>query len=136
MLRSVLLLTVLLAVSPTVHAEVSDIDSAALERLIASGVPVIDIRTPAEWHQTGIIEGSHLQTFFDELGRYDARAWMSAVRSIAASDQPVVLICHSGGRSGAVSRLLTTQFDYRQVYNARAGIAQWITEGRPTVPHR
>lgn len=136
MLRSVLLITALVAVSATVQAEVSDIDNAALVRLIASGVTVIDIRTPAEWNQTGVIEGSHLQTFFDELGRYDARAWMSAVRSIAAPDQPVVLVCHSGGRSSAVSRLLTMQFDYQRVYNVHAGIAHWIAEGRPTIPHR
>ncbi|MCY4429001.1 MAG: rhodanese-like domain-containing protein [Rhodospirillales bacterium] len=136
MLRSALLITTLLAISTTVHAEVSDIDSAVLERLVASGVPVIDIRTPEEWRETGVIEGSYLQTFFDEQGRYDARAWMAAIESIAASDQPVVLICRSGGRSSAVGRLLTKQFDYRRVYNVHAGIAQWIAEGRPTVPHR
>ena len=63
MLRSALLITTLLAISTTVHAEVSDIDSAVLERLVASGVPVIDIRTPEEWRETGVIEGSYLQTF-------------------------------------------------------------------------
>ena len=136
MLRPALLLTALLAVGTAAHADVSEIDNTALARLLASGVPVIDIRTPEEWRRTGIIEGSHLQTFFDREGRYDARAWLSAIEAIAAADQPVVLICHSGGRSGAVSRLLADRFHYRNVYDVPAGIARWIAEGRATVPHR
>ena len=138
MLRSVLLATALLAVavSTPARAEVSDIDNTELERLLSNGVSVVDIRTPEEWAQTGIIEGSHLQTFFDREGRYDARAWLSAVTAITTTGEPIVLICHSGGRSEAVSRLLSDAFGYQRVYNVHKGIAQWIAEGRPTIPHR
>ena len=136
MLKLALLVVLTLTVSTPAHAEVSDIGNGSLEQLLSEGVAVIDIRRPDEWIQTGVIEGSHLQTFFDEEGRYDVRAWMAAITPIAASDQPIVLICRSGGRSAAVSRLLSQQLGYRRVYNVHEGILQWIAEGRPTVPYR
>ncbi len=131
--RSMIPVLVLLAASASLRAEVTHVDSAALERLIETGVPVVDIRTPEEWEATGVIEGSHLLTFFDARGHYDVRAWLSALSAIAASDEPFALICHSGGRSGRVGRFLDGQLDYRRVHEVRGGIAQWIAEGRPTV---
>ena len=41
-----------------VSAEVINIDNAELARLVAKGVPVIDIRTAGEWKSTGVIPGS------------------------------------------------------------------------------
>ena len=101
------------------------------------GVPVIDIRTPEEWRETGIIEGSRLLTFFDAHGRYDARAWLSQLSAIASSrDDPFVLICDSGGRSALVGHFLDTQLGYRRVLDVPGGIAQWRAEDRPTVEPR
>ena len=97
------------------------------------GVPVIDIRTPEEWRDTGIIEGSHLLTFFDAQGRYDVRAWLSKLAAIASRDDAFALICDSGGRSGAVSRLLDGRLGYRYVFDVPGGIARWMAEDRPTV---
>ena len=133
---SILLVAALLAGSTPLHADVTHIDSVALERLLQRGVPVVDIRTPEEWSDTGIIEGSRLLTFFDAQGRYDFRAWLSELAAIAAQDEPFALICDSGGRSGVVSQLLDERLGYRRVYNVPGGIAQWIAEDRPTVDHR
>lgn len=131
--RSMLLMLALLVGSAPLHAEVTHVDNAALERLLETGAPLVDIRTPEEWEATGVIEGSHLLTFFDARGRYDARAWLSQLSAIAAPDEPFALICHSGGRSGLVSRFLDGRLDYQRIHDARGGIAQWIAEGRPTV---
>ena len=136
MLRWILPIAALLAGSAPLRAEIAHIDGAALQRLIASGVPVVDVRTVAEWNRTGVIEGSRLLTFFDAEGRYDVRAFMSKLAAVAAPDRPVAVICHSGGRSEAVSRLLDGRFGYRRVYNVRGGIAKWIGEGRSTVDRR
>ena len=35
-----------------------------------------------------------------------------------------------------VSQFLDGRLGYRRVYNVPGGIAQWITEDRPTVEHR
>ena len=54
------LAALLLALS--VRAEVIDIDNGELARLSAAGVPIIDIRTVAEWQQSGVVQGSRLIT--------------------------------------------------------------------------
>ena len=133
MLRTMILTVALLAGSAPLRAEVAHVDNATLERLLEAGVPVVDIRTPEEWEATGIIEGSHLLTFFDAQGNYDARAWLSALSAIAAPDAPVAIICHSGGRSDIVSRFLDGQVGYQHVHDVHEGISQWIAEGRSTV---
>ena len=133
MARWLLPVAALLALCAPLRAEIAHIDGATLQRLMQGGVPVVDVRTRAEWDRTGVVEGSHLLTFFDAEGRYDVRAWMTRLVEIAGPDRPVAVICHSGGRSKAVSRLLDRRFRYQRVYNVEGGIAKWIKEGRPTV---
>jgi len=133
MLRRIILVVALLTGAASLHADVTRVDGAALEELLKQGVPVVDIRTPEEWKTTGVIEGSHLLTFFDSQGRYDVPAWLAGLSKIAAPDEPVAIICHSGGRSAVVSRFLDSQVEYRRVHDVHEGIARWIEEGRPTV---
>ena len=136
MLRFVVFCALLVVGSMPLHADVIHVDSAELQQLRTEGVPVIDVRRPEEWSKTGVIEGSHLLTFFDAKGRYDLGQWMPALAAIAESDRPVALICRSGKRSVRVARLLDEQFGYRHVYSARDGISGWIEEGRSTVDRR
>ena len=133
MLKWFVTVAAFLALAAPLRAEIAHVDGATLQRLMQGGVPVVDVRTRAEWDKTGVIEGSHLLTFFDADGRYDVRAWMSKLVEIAGPEQPVAILCHSGGRSKAVSRLLDKHFRYRRVYNVRDGIAKWIEDGRATV---
>ncbi len=127
-----LLLGICLAfASLAARAEVIDIDNAQLAELVANGVPVIDIRLPAEWEETGIVAGSHLNTFFDERGRSDPAAWLAKIKPYAAAEQPVVVICRSGNRTRAVSRFLSQQAGYATVYNVKAGIKGWLAERWP-----
>jgi len=70
----------LLAVIPLIfvtnaYAELIHITDEKLLALIDAGTPVIDVRRADEWKKTGVIEDSHLLTFFDKRGRYDAPAW-------------------------------------------------------------
>jgi len=98
-----------------VHAEIIDIDNAELARLSAAGVPIVDIRTAAEWRETGVIPGSHLLTFFDAIGQHNPPAWLEQLKPIVKPDQPVIVICRSGNRTQAVSRFLSQQAGYRTV---------------------
>jgi rhodanese-related sulfurtransferase len=113
------------------RAEVIDIDNAALARLAASGVPLIDVRTASEWEQTGIVPGSHLLTFFDERGKSDPAAWLQKAKAIAGPGDPLIVICRSGNRTRDVSRLLSQQAGYTKVYNVKNGFLAWAKEGRP-----
>ena len=135
MLRIVVFCAMLVAGAVPLHADVTQVDSAGLERLRAEGVPVIDVRRAEEWRETGVIEGSHLLTFYDAEGRYDLERWLPALGRIAEAGQPVAFICRSGKRSGRVARLLDERFGYSRVYTAQGGILGWIGEGRSTVEH-
>lgn len=114
-----------------VEAAVIDIDNAELAKLMAAGVPLIDIRTAPEWQQSGIVPGSHLLTFFDERGQANPGAWLAAARNIARANEAVIVICRTGNRTKAVSQFLSLQAGYVKVYNVKHGIRAWAKEGRP-----
>ncbi|WP_457676951.1 rhodanese-like domain-containing protein [Thiolapillus sp.] len=114
-------------------AAVTNIDNEELEKLISQGVPIIDIRRPDEWRQTGVVKGSHLITFFDKRGNYNVRAWLDKLAPIAGKDDPFILICRTGNRTGTVSRFLDQKLGYSKVYNVQKGITDWIAKGKPVV---
>ncbi|WP_265942693.1 rhodanese-like domain-containing protein [Dechloromonas sp. A34] len=129
-----LLLACLIAAAGFAHAEVIDIDNAELDKLMKSGVPVVDIRLQSEWEETGIVGGSKLLTFFDERGKAEPAAWLEKVKPIAKPNEPLVVICRSGNRTKAVSQFLSQQAGYAKVYNVKQGIKGWIANGGPVVP--
>lgn len=129
-----LLACLLLLALPAAHADVIDIDNGQLDKLLKSGVPIIDIRLPAEWEETGVVAGSKLLTFFDEHGRADAAGWLDKVKPIAKPKEPVIVICRSGNRTKAVSQFLSQQAGYATVYNVKNGIKGWIAAGAPVIP--
>ncbi len=131
-MKKMLFFLLLLTALP-VSATVTNIDNAALEQLIAEGVPVIDIRRAEEWQQTGVVKGSHLITFFDKKGHYDVAAWLNKLAPIAGKDQPFILICRTGNRTGTVSNFLDRKLGYTKVYNVQKGITDWIAKGKPVV---
>jgi len=134
MLGKFLLPLLALSFPLVLRAEVVDIGNAELARLLAAGVPVIDIRTAGEWRETGVVPNSRLLTFFDERGRADAPGWLQQVQGVAKPDSPVIVICRSGNRTRTASQFLTQQGGYRTVYNVRDGIRAWAAEGRPLAP--
>ena len=113
------------------HAELTGIGNEKLQSLLNAGVPVIDVRRADEWAELGIVEGSHLMTFFDKEGRYDAKAWFDTFSNKVDTDQPFVLICHSGTRTSIIGKWLGKQLD--EVYHLEDGITGWIDEKRPVV---
>ena len=126
------LLALLLSAWPAV-AEVVQLDNRTLEQLMAEGVAVVDVRTPGEWQATGVVEGSHLLTFFDEKGRYDARAWLAELERLVPGGQPVILICATGGRTGVISKFLSQDVGRAGVHNVTGGISTWIGANKPVV---
>jgi rhodanese-related sulfurtransferase len=129
-----LLLLFLALTALTARADVVDIGNVETERLLKSGVTIIDIRTQPEWEETGILPGSHLITFFDERGRADPAAWLDKVKPFAKPGDPVIVICRSGNRTKAVSQFLAKQAGYSTVYNVKDGIRGWQREKYPVVP--
>ena len=124
-----------ISLSSGAFAAITDVDNVALTELIEQGVPVIDVRRQDEWANTGTIEGSHLMTFFDKNGRYDAKAWLAELDKLVSIDEPFVLICAAGVRSQNIAQLLDARLGYTGVHNVKKGIDHWIKKGQAVVPH-
>jgi rhodanese-related sulfurtransferase len=129
-LAALLVLLVSLAGAPAAAGEVIEVDSAGLQRLIVAGLPVVDIRRPDEWRQTGVVPESHLITFLDASGRIDP-AFFESMTSAVKATQPVALICRTGNRSQLAARLLAARLGYGRVYSVAGGIESWISDRRP-----
>ena len=132
LIKSHLKIIVFLIVSAQANADVQPADNDKIISLMKQGVPLIDIRTNSEWQNTGIIKNSKLLTFFDRDGKSDVKSWMNKLREMAKKDQPLIIICRSGRRSGIVSDMLVNEENYSEVYNANSGIMAWINSGLET----
>ena len=114
-------------------AGIHEVNNDEIIILMGKGIPLIDIRTKSEWHQTGVIKKSKLLTFFDKDGNYNIEEWMSKLREIADKQDPVIIICRSGRRSRIVANLLDQKVFYSTVYHATDGIISWIDAKKITV---
>ena len=132
LIKSNLKIIIFLIVSAQANADVQPADNDKIISLMKQGVPLIDIRTNSEWQNTGIIKNSKLLTFFDRDGKSDVKSWMNKLREMAKKDQPLIIICKSGRRSGIVSDMLVNEENYSEVYNANSGIMAWIKSGLET----
>ena len=111
--------------SQSSFADAQKVSTGHLKNLISEGVPLIDIRTPGEWSETGIIEGSYQITFFNEKGEVNISQWLLDFDKIADRQKPFILICRSGRRTGVVSKYLDKNFDFLKIYDATDGINGW-----------
>ena len=124
----------LIALSASVFsAEVKDINVNELKNLISEGVTVIDVRTPGEWNQTGIVEGSIPIMFFDEKRKAHPIEWMNQASDYIQPGDDVAIICRTGSRSKVIGKYLIRQHGFESVYNVKGGIVSWVKNGNKTV---
>ena len=119
--------------SAQLFAEIIEVNNNKIKELMEHGVPLIDIRTEKEWHNTGIINESKLLTFFDYEGNYNADKWIQELGEIAGKNDPLIIICRSGRRSRIVSNLLEKKANYVKIFHATNGILSWIDSNNKTV---
>lgn len=127
------LLVAILFLSVSLFAELTNrpIDKA----LIESGVQIVDIRTPGEWVETGLVKGSIPIMFFDERGQYDVATFLDKLRKQVDTSKEFALICRTGSRTVPVSDFLSKKFDYK-VINITGGIMNGMRNGIPLEPYR
>jgi len=127
-----------LLTSLSLAAGFSDIDNTQLKALQAKGVPVIDIRTPQEWKETGIIKGAHQMMFFDIQGNAHAKEWLNALSNVVKDKKtPFILYCAHANRTKAVGNWLVDKLGYTHVYELKGGIEYgWRDLGEKTVKAR
>ncbi len=113
-------------------AEIYEVNNEKIKMLLENDVPLIDIRTEGEWYETGVINSSHLLTFFDKDGSYDFRKWMIELGEIANKNGPVIIICRSGRRSRIVSNMIIKENSEYLIYHSTNGIKSWIESNNKT----
>lgn len=85
---------------------------------------IVDLRTPAEINQTGIIEGAIVMNF--NAGDFDKK-----VKQLD-KNHPVFLYCAAGGRSASAAQQLQQQ-GFKTVYDFSPGMSGWLRAGNKTV---
>jgi len=133
-LKTIVTITALLT-SLSLADGFGEVDVKQFKQLQASGVPIIDIRTPQEWRETGIIKGSHMMMFFDATGKVDTPKWMKELSKVSPDKKsPIIIYCAHANRSKVLGKWLTKEQGYQKVYELKGGIAYgWIDLGESTV---
>ncbi len=131
-MKKILLILSFLSVS--LFADFKTVDVEAFAKLQAKGYPVIDIRTPGEWKQTGIIEGAHKMMFFTPSGQADVAGWFFELGHLVKDKKtPILLYCAHANRSKSLGKGLV-EMGFENVYELKGGIENgWIKAGKKTV---
>ena len=122
--KIILIINVLVA--SFAFSDVIEIGNIELKSLLQKKIPLIDIRREDEWKSTGIVENSILMTFFDKNGKANTNEWLKELNKIANKNDPVILICRTGRRTGIISKFLSEKVGYRLIYDVTDGITDWI----------
>ena len=129
--KIILIINVL--VTSFAFSDVIEIGNIELKSLLQKKIPLIDIRRKDEWKSTGIVENSILMTFFDKNGKANTNEWLKELTKIANKNDPVILICRTGRRTGIISKFLSEKVGYRLIYDVTDGITDWIKKGNTVV---
>lgn len=97
-----------------------------VEQMKATGGLIVDIRTPPEWAETGVIEGAELVTFTDP------ESFLARVGPQLADGRDLVLVCRSGNRTAAAAKALEGRIPNR-IVSIDGGMRQVISTGYQTV---
>ena len=129
--KIILIINVLVA--SFAFSDVIEIGNIELKSLLQKNIPLIDIRRKDEWKSTGIVDNSILMTFFDKNGKTNTNEWLKELNKIANKNDPVILICRTGRRTGIISKFLSEKVGYRLIYDVTDGITDWIKKGNTVV---
>jgi rhodanese-related sulfurtransferase len=100
---------------PSYDRQVRQVSPAEAEALVASGVRVLDVRTPQEYSGLGHIPGATL---------LPVQIVASAPAVLGDLDAPVLVTCEHAVRSKVATRLLV-QAGFTQVHELATGMAGW-----------
>jgi len=105
------------------------------QKLLDSNITIIDIRTPGEWKETGLLKGAIPIMFFDERGGYNINAFLSELNKHVKPGEEFALICRSGSRTRTVSNFLDKELGYK-VINLQGGMLYAIGSHLSVEPYK
>lgn len=139
MIRNVLLVIFMVIAAPAVAShDILEADVAWREAK-AGKLVIIDIRSAAEWKDTGIPKGARTVTIHDPKG---LEGFYKALLAAVNGDKTtrIALICAAGGRSARAERYLATK-GFTRIVDISEGMLGtwrhpgWIKRGLPVEPY-
>ncbi|MBC8519535.1 MAG: FKBP-type peptidyl-prolyl cis-trans isomerase [Gammaproteobacteria bacterium] len=111
----------------------TDINNEELQTLLKEDdIVLVDIRRPEEWKKTGIVEESEMITAFTKRGSLHPEFNEKFLKRFKADDR-VIIICRTGNRTARLAQALVGEMGWKNVYNVKRGITDWIKKGYPVV---
>lgn len=107
----------------------------ASAKILDSKIPIVDIRTPGEWAETGIAKGALPIMFFNEQGGYNMEAFLKELNSKVDTKKPFALICRTGSRTKILSNYLASELGYK-VTDLQGGMMYYKSINLPVVPYK
>jgi rhodanese-related sulfurtransferase len=98
-----------------------------VDQMQATGGLIVDIRTPPEWVETGVIDGAELVTFRDPA------SFLAKVGPEIADGRDLILVCRSGNRTNAAAKALEGKIPNR-IVSVDGGMRKVMASGYQTVP--
>jgi len=123
----------LLLLSLSLFAEMTNV-VVTPEFVNSTKMKIIDIRTPEEWRETGIVKGAYTLTFFNKNGDYDIYSFLNSLNKIVKKDERFALVCRTGSRTKMVSNFLGNKLNYH-VVNLKGGLMKLLQDGYKTQPY-
>lgn len=90
---------------------------------------IVDIRTPMEWRQTGVIKGAQLITF----DPYNKDGFLQELSKKFDLKKPIAIICRSGSRSYNAASMIDSE--EINIINLNGGMGSLIRQGFKTEPY-
>ncbi len=111
-LITILFLTFSVQQKPTVTV----VDKATFADLIASGIPIVDVRRPEEFEAGQIETAKNINFLADDF-----------IKTISQLDtlQPLLIYCRSGNRSGRAAKVMDS-LGFKKIYDLEGGYLNWI----------
>jgi len=126
------ILLVLLVFCSYISAEV--INAYPDQKLLDSGITIIDIRTQAEWQESGLIKGAIPITFWYADGSYNLALFMKKLQEHVKKGEKFALVCHVGSRTAEVSAFLSQEYNMN-VVNLLGGMEYLKKNGYKTIKY-
>jgi rhodanese-related sulfurtransferase len=99
-----------------------NVDVAAFEKMIQDNEGIlVDVRTPGEYADGHIANA--------QLVDYKSADFKEKIAKLD-KDQPVLVYCRSGHRSGESAKIMVNELGFKKVINLDGGFLAWSGEGK------
>ena len=105
--------------SLSLFAEVKN--SYMSQEILDSKLPIVDVRTPPEWRETGLLKGAIPIMFFNQKGDYNINAFLKELNAKVDTTKPFAIICHTGSRTSMIAPWMSKELNYK-VVNIQGGM--------------